>query len=1187
MHKFIIVSLLYCIFCSVSHAADKVVLQLNKQHEFQYAGYYAALWQGYYKDAGLDVTIESAFTIDGKYLPPYQEVGSNRAQFAIGSLDILLANDKGYNLTILASIFQDNVDAIYTLEDKPIFDLSQLSQLKTIVAPNAETQVKVKALLKSRGFNLQDVKLINAQPTVKNLLDGEAEAIIANEIQATMEAKSLDVSLNKLVPADFGVNFYGDTLYTSTEFAKRNSQLVQKFTQASLKGWQYALANKSEIATKISQTYVNQTFKPADYLQYNQLFAEHIDQHINLGDKALGHINQQRWDSMNERLRSFGIVNRPLSNDFYFQSVTPIKRFEESSFILISVAFIILTTFYFWYRRNINGTLISVIALMVLIDHVVEVNFANEQNQNNRIRLLEKLNSITAKLEGNLQNNLSLLAGFSAYISASPDLSYDEFKNYAREVFKKEPLLVNFAAAKDLVINYVYPLEGNEKAIGLNYRENKEQWGMVEQVTKTGQTLVVGPVNLVQGGIAFIGRIPIYTGEGKNRNLWGIISSPIDAQRLYQSANIEAASKELNLAIKSFDSLGIEGPTFFGSDKTFSDPDAIHLTISVGGGTWHLAATSPKNSSLPTNIILVRVAMGITTIILCAFAWFRFRQEKEKLKLQNAILNNQQLLEKVGSVAKIGGWKLNEDLNFLQWSKQASQIITDKEDFYPGNINSLEQYIEQAHFKMLLSNIQLAFKDSRPINIELQLGLDNDSHRWVRVIASISESEERVITGTIQDVTEEIDARLLIEHQATYDQLTHLPNRILFNDRLNHAIENAHRNKEKVGVLFIDLDRFKPINDNHGHQIGDKLLIQAAERIAQNIRESDTLSRLSGDEFGVVLNNVRKSENALKVTEKIIESMQEPFTIGRLTLHCSASIGIAFYPDDGTDSDILFRKADQAMYEVKNSGRNAWHFYTKEMQVKSEYRHQLLNQLIIAVSNEQLLPYYQPIVDLKTQQVCKCESLARWFDHNGELIPPSEFITLAEESGLINKIDLSILKQSAKFVGNTYSQNQPVGLSVNVSPRLFQTKDKALSLWLEQINFASQSIPITVEITERLLTEDSGKAAKVLKQLSDLGVKIAIDDFGTGYSSLSYLIKFPVDIIKIDRSFTTGIGKDRSAESLIETILSMAEKLDLEVIAEGVETQQQLDFLIAYGCQFGQGYFLGKPMSQSNFTQIL
>jgi len=313
-----------------------------------------------------------------------------------------------------------------------------------------------------------------------------------------------------------------------------------------------------------------------------------------------------------------------------------------------------------------------------------------EHKQHNKLNLFQQLTSISAKLERDLQINLSMLNGFAAYISAEPDLSYEDFSQYAQEIFRKEPMLINFAAAKDLVINYVYPLEGNEKAIGLNYRKNIEQNEMVMQVANSGKLLVVGPVKLVQGGVAFIGRVPIFTGNGIERTLWGMISAPLDANELYLQTGILANSKHFNLAIRSFDAQGNKGPVFFGEKSTFDDPQAIQSVINVGSGTWHLAATpSLLNNDNEVNTTIFRLILVITTLIACIFAVVRIRQQKEKLNLQATILINQQLLENIGQVAKIGSWKLDQHLRFQQWSKQSSVLLGKPLDYLPSNLGEL------------------------------------------------------------------------------------------------------------------------------------------------------------------------------------------------------------------------------------------------------------------------------------------------------------------------------------------------------------------------------------------------------------------------------------------------------------------------------------------------------------------
>ena len=271
------------------------------------------------------------------------------------------------------------------------------------------------------------------------------------------------------------------------------------------------------------------------------------------------------------------------------------------------------------------------------------------------------------------------------------------------------------------------------------------------------------------------------------------------------------------------------------------------------------------------------------------------------------------------------------------------------------------------------------------------------------------------------------------------------------------------------------------------------------------------------------------------------------------------------------------------MYEVKKEGRNSWHFFTREMQRQSERKHQLHNKLSSAIADNALDVYYQPIVDLESGQVSKCEALVRWFDE-GQMVPTIDFITLAEETGMINEIDRQVLNKAGAFFTEMYRDlDTPICLSVNLSPRLFSARDNALTLWLDIISDLSHHISITVEITERLLTQNSDQAMHVLTRLKELGISIAIDDFGTGYSSLSYLTKFPIDILKIDRSFISNIDSDSSAETLTDTIISLAKKMSLEVVAEGIENEVQLQYLKQRDCELGQGYYLGKPMDATQF----
>ncbi len=1171
------------LFCSNVIGLEKVTLQLKWEHEFQFAGYYAAKWQGYYEEAGLEVEIKPGVTADGQFIDAIDAVSSGQADFGIGSINLLKANDTENDFVILAPIFQRSPTAVFALSDQPLTDLSELANLRIAVAPNDSSVLELKAMFNSRGIDSDAVQFIDAPIHVSTLISGEADAIYTYEVSARVQAKEAGIQLNKLHPADYGLDFYGDTLFTGNKFMSKKPDLVKRFTDASIKGWYYAIMHKREVAQRISEELPRHRIHYQNLLDYNLVFSSVVESLMEYPKIPIGHSNPKKWYAMNEKVSSFGIVSKPLRQADFLSDPDTIEQTRPINQMVLYLGFLgILLTFVAWYRKSLFLTfglmLFSALALEQYFEQLVE----QETFQSTQLDLVRQLSVVSARLEANLQNSLSLLKGFAAYISAEPDLSEQDFKQYAEELIMKEPLLINFAAAKDLIVNYVYPIEGNEKVIGINYRKLPAQRDMVLQVVNTGQIMMVGPVDLVQGGIAFIGRAPIYTGADMQRKVWGIISAPIDAEKLYQQSELKTEYPSMRVAIRSYDALGNVGEVFFGDKDIFQSKDKVSFVVSAGAGLWDVSAVSTQYQPLLSErLSLLRWNFLIAYLLACGFVYWRFRQVKERAFMQQTILSNRNLLQQVGEVAKIGGFKISQDLSLTGWSEQASCSLGARASFVPEVLDDLKPFLKDEDFVILKNKLNQSFLSFD--SFDLEFDLKNIPSQWVRIMVSRVQSDESstLLTGTIQNITEEVQAKKIIEHQATYDALTDLPNRVLFNDRLQNLINKCRRSGNGVSVLFIDLDRFKPVNDNYGHQVGDKLLIQAASRIKACIRESDTVSRLSGDEFGVILYETTNFEAILRIVQKIITEMEKAFVVDEFYLHCSASIGISVFPEDGNDAQSLLQKADQAMYEVKNSGRNGWQFYTKEMQDRSEFRHQLLNQLVSAYDDSKLVPYYQPIVHLDDMRCTKCEVLARWPKEDGGFVAPNEFIPLAEETGLINKIDLMMLEVAAEKMRVLKSEFESLdlALSVNISPRLFHTKDNALERWLRRVEQLSQHLSITVEITERLLTDDSDRALEVLNKIKTFGVKIAIDDFGTGYSSLSYLLKFPVDILKVDREFIDRINKDETSNTLVETVSVMAKKLGLEVVAEGIETQEQLDFLQNIQCDYGQGYFLGRPMS--------
>lgn len=436
------------------------------------------------------------------------------------------------------------------------------------------------------------------------------------------------------------------------------------------------------------------------------------------------------------------------------------------------------------------------------------------------------------------------------------------------------------------------------------------------------------------------------------------------------------------------------------------------------------------------------------------------------------------------------------------------------------------------------------------------------------------------------NITDKKKSDEIMWRQANYDSLTGLPNRNMFYDRLSHDIRNVSRAGTLLAVLFIDLDRFKEVNDSFGHSIGDALLIKAAKRLNGCVRETDTVARLGGDEFTIILNGLTEQSCAERIIQLILLELTKPFHLNTKLAYVTASIGATFFPADASSAEILMKNADQAMYAAKTNGRNCCSYFTSSMRKATEIRSRIAYELRHALREEQLFLMYQPIVNLTTGQIHKAEALIRWRHPERGTIYPTEFISIAEESNLISEIGDWVFKQAvsqvATWQANYYANFQ---ISINKSPKQFISKISDWVNHLREKKLNGQSI--IVEITENLLLDVHELVVKQLLNFRDAGVQVAIDDFGTGYSSLSYLKKFDIDYLKIDQSFISNLDSKSNDRILCEAVITMAHRLGMKVVAEGVETDSQKQLLIAMGCDYGQGYFFSKPLTIEHFEAFL
>ncbi|MCU7905132.1 MAG: EAL domain-containing protein [Candidatus Thiodiazotropha sp. (ex Epidulcina cf. delphinae)] len=539
-----------------------------------------------------------------------------------------------------------------------------------------------------------------------------------------------------------------------------------------------------------------------------------------------------------------------------------------------------------------------------------------------------------------------------------------------------------------------------------------------------------------------------------------------------------------------------------------------------------------------------------------------------------------------------GFWDWDITHNQLYLSPRWKEQLGFENDELPNELSSWESRLHPDDSKEVMQKLQTYLaKPWGNWEEEFRLRHKNGSFRWIlaRATPTFDEKEALIrLTGVHIDITERVFAETKARHLAYHDWLTELPNRLLFNDRVDHAISQAKRTGLPLCILYFDLDRFKHINDSLGHPAGDRVLKMVANRLKETVREGDTLARLGGDEFAVLIENVHQSYSAASVAEKLHTCFDNPFIEEGHEFYLSASVGISVYPSDGEGAAELLKNADAAMYKAKNTERGGFQFYTQEL-TSNAYQHFTLESgLRHALQTDQFQIHYQPKIDLKAGRIIGAEALLRWQHPEEGFISPEEFIPVAEESGLIKEIGEWVLENACNDAVGWKAQGLEFGrIAVNLSG--VQLQNEAF------VGFVKRTLRSTglnadlleLEITENFLMKDAEASAGYLQDLRRLGVIISIDDFGTGYSSLAYLARFPVNKLKIDRSFVTNVCHDEQNAEISRTIIGLGRTLGIEVVAEGIEYSEQLDFLRREGCDEGQGFFISKPLSGSDFVRFL
>ena len=569
----------------------------------------------------------------------------------------------------------------------------------------------------------------------------------------------------------------------------------------------------------------------------------------------------------------------------------------------------------------------------------------------------------------------------------------------------------------------------------------------------------------------------------------------------------------------------------------------------------------------------------------------------------NALLRSEARLGLAQRIAKVGNWEWDPSTGQFRVSPELCRLLEIQPDDFGG---TKEAYLDLVH-EHDRAGLDLALtaliEKQTPCDIDHRIILPTGTEVTINLQAEAvfdDQLKAYTIVGMAKDISERKRAEREIHQLAYYDSLTGLPNRVLFKDRVTQAIAHANRYQSLLAVLFLDLDRFKVINDTLGHTTGDHLLKQVAERLAESVRHSDSIgrsheeaeayqmARLGGDEFTILLTNIRDAQDARKVARRMLESLTRPFVLDGHEMAITASVGIAIFPTDGNSLEQLLKNSDTAMYQAKEQGRNNAQFYSATMNSQAEERLALENDLRKALERQELLVYFQPQIDIQTNQIIGAEALVRWHHPLRGILLPSAFFAVANETGLIRQVDEVVLQRACQHSKSWQTAGYaPIRISVNVSNSFFHgislTSTVSRTLRDTQLHPAY----LELELTESIALHHVEASIKMLHELRALGLQLAIDDFGTGYSSLSHLQRFPLNRLKIDQSFIQDLANNPTNALITSAIISLAHSLNLKVLVEGVETEEQLTILRRQGCDEAQGYFLGRPMPEEEFRQFL
>jgi len=864
-------------------------------------------------------------------------------------------------------------------------------------------------------------------------------------------------------------------------------------------------------------------------------------------------------------------------------------------------------------------SLISVAAVgIALAVTVVAGIFAEVQNrsvhrQGARADVGEHLGLVRARLEGNINSNLQLVRGLVALIATQPDITQDQFGRITRSLIGDHSQLRNIAGAPDLVVSLMYPMEGNEKAIGLDYRKNEQQRDAAMRAVDSGDMILAGPVNLLQGGIGFIGRFPVFTeNDDGSRRFWGLVSAVVDAERLYADSGLADPDLPIEIAISGRDAYVMDKRGFYGNDQILAENPVLSEVV-LPSGRWQIAAI-PRGgwSDMPENVwqirslILIGGLLVILPIFIAGQLYDQRRMHIRELKQrQNQMEGLSQRLKLALDTSEIGIWELNFDTGVLTWDRRMRELYDIPAGRDATRYDAWSESLHPDDLERAESEYWEAVETCGMYHSEFRVILQDGSTRWIRAIGAVHTDNrgQHYIVGVNWDVSSDVqlktrllkakqnaedrnreleDARALMEHHSLHDSLTGLPNRRF----LDQYLLDIHAPRKPTALLHVDLDRFKHINDTLGHAAGDAMLVHAASVLKEKTGPGDFVARIGGDEFVIAVTEPVDERDLAAMAERVITQMRQPVPFENHQCRIGVSIGIAMA--DTTLSDYgrhLLVDADIALYRAKSNGRNRFEFFSDTLKSEIIRNKQVADDILSGLERQEFLPFFQPQFCARTLKITGVEALARW-DHPREgILMPASFLRTADDLNVVPLIDRIILEQTLwqttlwKAAGIEIPK-----VSVNVSAG--RLNDANLMESLDGLSFEPGRL--SFELLESIFLDDKNDLiASNFERLRQVGIDIEIDDFGTGYASIVSLIHLRPSRLKIDRQLILPIIQSNSQRRLVASIIDIGQSLGIKVVAEGVETMEHARILRDLGCDALQGYAFAAPMRSDNLIDFV